>query len=100
VISKSQMQASRSIVRRIGNGFDAGAEAVLKETLQLAFYASEDRSSSTLTMQVQSTYEANLGAVDARIMPRPRSTGGDKITKVSVRSKLKLLAAQSRGCLE
>jgi hypothetical protein len=94
------MQASRDIVRRIRDGFIAGAEVVLKETLQLAFYASEDRSSPTLTMKVQSTYKANLVAVDARIMPRPRSTESDKITKVSVLSKLELLAADSRRCLE
>jgi hypothetical protein len=90
------MQASCGIFRRIGNGFDTGAEAVLKETLQLAFYASADRSSSTLTMKVQSTNKAKLAAADARIMPRPRSTESDKITKVSVLSKLKLLAANSR----
>jgi hypothetical protein len=67
----------------MGDGIDPAAESVIKETLQKAFYASEDRSSSTLTIKGHSTYKAiSRGqslALDARIMPSRRSKGSDKI---------------------
>ena len=86
--SKSVTQASHGSFRveraaGVGDGIDPGAESVIKETLQKAFYASEDRSSSTLTVEAHSTCKAisrsQFSGIDARIMPSRRSKGSDKI---------------------